>query len=55
LSPSNETDEALQYLRNIDEYGFGYGTGIPLPIQQYMIAVNKAILLVLEEIREAKS
>ena len=48
---NNETDKALQTLRDLDEHGFGYGTGIPLPIQHYLLSLNKAVLLVLEEIR----
>ena len=45
-------DEALQPLRNLDEYGFGYGSGIPLPYQYYIKDVNKAILTILEAYTE---
>ena len=49
---NKETDKALQALRDLDKYGFGYGSGIPLPVQHYLLSLNKAVLCVLEEIRE---
>ena len=36
---------ALADLRVLDEHGFGYGTGIPMPIQDFLISINKVILL----------
>lgn len=41
-------EEALQPLRDLNEHGFGYGTGIPLPVQSYLLTINRALLTILE-------
>lgn len=46
-----EIREALEKLKLYND-GFGYESGVPLPYQQYVMTVNKVLVLELEALAE---